>query len=211
MPHTDLASYVQSFSYLGIFLWFAIGEQLTPVPEEVYLISVGYIIRQVSLNPVLAGIACVLGLLATDNFLFFISRKGNKISDKIIDKINSNLLEKIKDNLKRNAVKTLLVMALLPKLRFISPIVSGIAGISWRTFLIVNSIATVFYVSVYMLCGMLFHNQLHNLLKKLAVAQHGIFTGVMLILAIVLVFVIRKYVLKSKRENGQGHGGMKPA
>jgi len=192
MQHNDLVSYIQRFSYPGIYLWFAIGEQLTPVPEEISLISIGYISKNFSLNPFIAGLASLAGLLSFDNFLFFISKKGNKFSDKLLRKINSKLLDKIKNDLKTKPVKTLTVMALVPKLRFISPIVSGISDISWKIFLLVNSIVTAFYVVVYMFLGAFFHTQLSRLFHKITITQHAIFIVFLICFAIFLAVVIRK-------------------
>jgi len=192
----DLTSYIQSFSYLGIFLWFAVGEQLTPIPEEISLITLGYLTKYTGPNPFIAGVVSLAGLLATDNFLFYISMKGNKYSDKILEKINSHLLDKIKKNLKHNAVKTLVIMALLPKVRFISPIISGITGISWRVFLLVNSIAAAFYVTLYMFIGIFFHNSFNKLFHQLARVQHLVFIVFMVALAAFMVLMIRRSVNK---------------
>jgi membrane protein DedA with SNARE-associated domain len=198
VSHSDLASYIHRFSYPGIFLWFAAGEQLTPIPEEVSLISAGYITKYVSLNPFIVGLLALLGLLATDSFLFFISRKGSRLSGKLLKNINSSLLSKVRRNLKKNAAKTLTIMALLPKLRFISPLIAGAAGISWKIFLLINSIATAFYVTLYMLLGIFFYRQLSVLLRKLAPLHHVIFIAFMVILAAFIFLMVKKSLVKSK-------------
>jgi membrane protein DedA with SNARE-associated domain len=91
-------------------------------------------------------------------------------------------------------------MALIPKIRFISPIVAGISGISWRVFLLVNSIATSFYVTVYVLLGILFHKGLSRLMKKLEWTQHIIFIATIVIVAIFIVVKVRKLVQNKKDE-----------
>jgi membrane protein DedA with SNARE-associated domain len=192
MLHTDLASYVSALSYLGIFLWFSIGEQLTPIPEEVSLISIGYLSVYASLNPFMAGLASLAGLLTTDNLLFFISLKGNKLAGMLQKKINNKILEKARVNLRRHAIKTIIVMAMIPKLRFLSPIISAISGISWKIFLVVNSAATAFNVAIYMLLGIFFHNQLHRLLRKLIVMQHAIFIVFMICFAVMIMALIKR-------------------
>src|SRR5204863_3385059 len=125
--------------------------------------------------PFIAGLVSLGGLLLMDNFLFYISMKGSKFSDKILKKTNSKILNKIKRNLKTNAIMTLVVMALLPKIRFASPIISGVSGISWKIFLVVNSITTAVYVTVYMFLGIFFHSQLNRLLHELRPMQNIIF------------------------------------
>jgi membrane protein DedA with SNARE-associated domain len=196
MPHTDLSSYIYHLSWFGIFLWFAFLEQLTPIPEEISLMTLGYISMNTSLNPVISGAVAAAGLLTADNLLYYFSMKGNKLTRKLTDKTNTQLLDRLKQNLQQNAKKTLIIMALLPKLRFLSPIIAATAKISWKLFLFVNSAATVFYVTAYMLIGILFHRQLGILIRKLKYWQHIIFITSMAGIAIFLILTIRKLVIK---------------
>jgi membrane protein DedA with SNARE-associated domain len=181
-----------------MFLWFAIIEQFTPVPEEVALMTVGYLSVHSSLNPLLSGAVSVLGLLTADNIFFYLALKGNKLSERALKKVNHKLLDKMKDGLHRHAVKTLIVMALLPNLRFLSPVISATTGISWKLFMIVNTTVTAFYVTVYMCIGIFFHSQLSAILKKLQLAQHAIFTGAMILVGAAIIWGIGKYINEKK-------------
>jgi membrane protein DedA with SNARE-associated domain len=196
MPHTDLPGYISQFSWLGIFLWFAFIEQLTPVPEEISLMTLGYVSISTSLNPLLSGAVAAIGLLTADNLLFYFSLKGNKLTRKLTDKTNTQLLDRLRQNLQQHAKKTLIIMALLPKLRFLSPIISAAAGISWKLFLVINSAATLFYVAAYMLIGIVFHKQLKAVLHELKLWQHIIFIAVMAFIAVFLILKIRKIISK---------------
>jgi membrane protein DedA with SNARE-associated domain len=196
MPHTDLPGYIYHLSWLGIFLWFAFLEQLTPVPEEISLMTLGYISITTSLNPLISGAVAAAGLLTADNLLFYFSLKGNKLTKKLTDNTNIQLLGRLKRNLQHEAKKTLIIMALLPKLRFLSPVIAGTAGISWKLFFFVNSAVTVFYVAVYMLIGILFHSQLGVVLRKVKLWQHIIFIGAMAGIAVFLILTIGKIVKK---------------
>jgi membrane protein DedA with SNARE-associated domain len=122
--------------------------------------------------------------------------KGNKLTRKLTDKTNTQLLDRLKQKLQQNAKKTLIIMALLPKLRFLSPIIAATANISWKLFFFVNSAATVFYATAYMLIGILFHKQLGILIRELKYWQHIIFIASMVGIAIFLILTIRKLVKK---------------
>lgn len=193
----DITEYINNFSYAGIFLWFAILEQLTPIPEEVSLMSVGYFCVYQSLNPFLCGIVSLLGLLSTDMFLFFVSMKGSKMTERLMKKINASVVVRIQTSLRTNAAKAIFVMALVPKLRFVSPIVSGLSGISWKTFLVVNGLATLLYVTVYLCIGIFFHQQLHRVFQKVQYMQHGLFIAVMAALVLFIIYKIRKHMLNT--------------
>lgn len=200
MPSHNIAEYIYHFSYLGIFLWFAFLEQLTPVPEEVSLISLGYISMHSSIDPLIGGFVAITGLLSADSLFFYLSLKGNKIIKRIMGKTSNKLINTIRQDLQRDTRKTLIIMALLPKLRFLSPIISANFGISWKYFFSINSIATMFYVTVYLIIGIFFQKQLQTILHELELWQHIIFVFIMILVAISLVFMIRKFILKKYLE-----------
>jgi membrane-associated protein len=193
MP-SGLSEYIYHLSYLGIFLWFAFIEQLTPVPEEISLVSLGYVSMHTHLRPVICGLVSVIGLLTADNLFFYLSLKGNKLAHKLVSRVSHQLTDRIKQNLQRNPKKTLIIMALLPKLRFLSPIISATIGIPWKLFFLINTIATIFYTVVYMLIGIFFYSQLEMLLHELKLFQHLIFIGVMVTIAVFLILRIRKTI-----------------
>ncbi len=194
MSQPGLPEYIYHLSYFGIFLWFAFIEQLTPIPEEISLVSLGYVSMHTPLNPVICGLVSVIGLLVADNLFFYLSLKGNKLAHKLVSKVSHQLMDRIKRNLQRNSKKTLIIMALLPKLRFLSPIISATVGIPWKLFFLIDSSATIFYSTVYILIGIFFYSQLEMLLHELKLFQHLIFIGVMVIIAIFLVLRIRKTI-----------------
>jgi membrane protein DedA with SNARE-associated domain len=123
-----LSGYIYHLSWFGIFLWFAFLEELTPIPEEISLMTLSYISVIASMNPVISGAVAVVGLLTADNLLYYFSLKENKLTKKLIDKTNTQLLDRLKWNLQQNAKKTLIIMALLPKLRFLSPVIAATAN-----------------------------------------------------------------------------------
>jgi membrane protein DedA with SNARE-associated domain len=202
MQHHDLSYYVLQFSYLGIFLWFSIIEQLTPIPEEVYLMTAGYIAVHAGMNIFLCGIAALTGLLTTDNLLFYLALKGNKFSQKLLCKINHELLDKIKNKLQKKATLTIFIGALVPKLRFFNPLIAGSINIKFKIFFFANALATLLYVAAYMCIGILFHNQLNYILKKLAYVQHGIFLVVMVAIAIFIAVKMKKFVFEKQAGKG---------
>jgi len=200
MSQQDVSFYVTHLSYFGIFLWFLIIEQLTPVPEEVSLMSVGYISMHANLNPFVCGIVSLAGLLITDNFLFYLSKQGNKFSKKLLSKLNHKLIERIKNKLRKKAGATIFVGALVPKLRFFNPIIAGTVEVTWKQFLIFNAAATLLYVTVYMFIGIFFHNQLTMILKKLSYMQHTIFILVMIGIAVFVAVKAKKIIYEVKNK-----------
>lgn len=199
MEYTNIAVYIEHLSYLGVFLWFAIIEQFTPIPEEISLMSMGYIAIHTGLNPVLCCAAALAGLLTMDNTLFYLSMKGSHFTQQLFDKLNTQLVDRVQEHLKKHAVRTLLISALIPQLRFFSPVIAALSHIRWKVFFLVNGAATLFYTVVYMLLGILFHQQLTRLLKKLHLTQHIIFILMMLVITVYILRKAGKMLLKASK------------
>src|SRR5215470_16326525 len=80
--------FVSRVGYIGI-IWFITFDQLTPIPEEISLLIVGYLSAHNIFNPVVAGICCLAGFIAVDTIYFFLSKKGSSFISKRIKKSSS--------------------------------------------------------------------------------------------------------------------------
>lgn len=196
MQTTDLNTYIQHFSYFGIFLWFLVIEQLMPIPEEVSLISLGYLCIHNHLNPFIAGGFSLAGLLITDNILFYLSFKGNRYTERWTKNFNSKLLLKLKSNLQTHSTRTLIFCALLPKIRFLSPIIAATSEVRWKHYFVVNSLTTLAYVTIYAGSGIVFHQSLTRIFSQMQAVQHIVFLGIITIIFVVLMIRLRKYLAK---------------
>lgn len=193
MHATDISSYIHQFSYWGIFLWFLVIEQLTPIPEEVSLISLGYICIHNHLSLLVAGGVSLAGLLITDNALFYLSVKSRRYTGQLTKNYNGKLMSRLKKDLKTHTTRTLILCALLPKVRFLSPIIAATSGIGWKKFFIVNSLTTLSYVAVYVCSGILFHQGLARVLSQMQMVQHIVFIGIIVVIFISVLIKFRKY------------------
>ena len=164
--------------------------------------TAGYIAVHAGMNIILCGIAALAGLLTTDNLLFYLALKGNKFSQKLLRKINHELLDKIKNKLQKKVALTIFIGALVPKLRFFNPLIAGSINIKFKIFFFANALATLLYVAAYMCIGILFHNQLNYILKKLAYVQHGVFIVVMVAIAIFIAVKMKKFVFEKQAGKG---------
>jgi membrane protein DedA with SNARE-associated domain len=186
-------------SYLGIFIWFLFLDQLTPIPEEVTLLSIGYIAEHHLINPYLAGLAAFLGVTIIDTIFYWLAYSGNKLINRFKDNISEKLQEKYLKGLKEHHVRTILLLSFIPKVRFFSPIFAGMFRVKWQTFFIINGIGTIIFIIVYIGVGMLFHSSLEYLLKEVELLRHSIFIVFMVIITIVVFFKFgRKTIHKSK-------------
>ncbi|WP_413997638.1 DedA family protein [Flavobacterium sp. W1B] len=183
----EINSYHQ-ISYLGVFLWFVFLDQLTPIPEEVTLLTIGYIAERHLINPYYAGFLAFLGLTIIDNIFYWLAFSGNKIINRLKNAVSEKLQIKYSKKLEQNPVRTLLILSFIPKIRFFSPIFAGLFRVKWSLFFLVNGLGTIVFVIVYIAVGMLFHHSLEYLLKELEIIRHSIFVGFMIVITLIVFF-----------------------
>ncbi len=70
---------IESFGYLGIFIFMAIESSILPLPSEVVMIPAGYLVWQGKMNPFLAIIAGTFGSLAGALCNYYIAIKIGRI------------------------------------------------------------------------------------------------------------------------------------
>ena len=187
MQSYEIGSYILHFSYAGIFLWFALVEQVTPIPEEVSLVTLGYVANHSGLNPWVAGAMSVLGLATADGLFYILSRRGSRLMASFLAKLNAGFLDRIRVRFQDHPVGTVLFMAMLPKLRFLSPVIAGTLRIPVKRFFPANLFVTVFYAVLYMLLGFFFHDRIHQLVQDVESARHLVFAVLMLLVAVYFV------------------------
>src|ERR1041385_8138902 len=101
----DLSYYTETLGYLGIFIFFITLDQITPIPEEVSLLTIGYLASKSVFDPFIAGIIALFSFLLVDSAYFFVLKTGKKWSRKLVKKKDHSLLGRVKNKLKNNFPK----------------------------------------------------------------------------------------------------------
>tara|TARA_R110002167_G_scaffold43788_3_gene132133 strand:+ start:4016 stop:4606 length:591 start_codon:yes stop_codon:yes gene_type:complete len=196
MEAHDITYYVVHYSYLGIFIWFFLIDQLTPIPEELVLVTVGYLTHTADINPLFAGLAALLGLMVVDNIYFYLAYTGNKWTKKLQKKKRAEILKKFQDKLQKHQIRTLLIIAFIPKVRFFGPILAGLGKMHYRKFFIVNMCGSFTYVAIYLSLGIFFHNAMESLIKQVDIVRHSVFGIFILLMAVVISIMISRWMSK---------------
>ena len=190
--------FIREFGYIGILIWFISFDQLTPFPEEVSLLIVGYLAAHHIFHPVLAGVFCLAGFLSVDTAYFFLSKKGSSFIKKLT-KGSSSLMQSYKDKIKTNMPKALIVLCFIPRMRMFAPILAGSLRLSFRKFLLFDAIALTAFTSVYLSLGVIFHKTLSSVIQKTKGLQNIIFFSAAAAIAGIIIF----FVIKRKKEKNE--------
>ncbi len=184
--------YFRQLGYLGIFIFFITVDQLTPIPEEITLLTIGYLASQGVFNPIFAGIVSVAAFLTVDSVYYFLSLSGNKIISNLLSKKNNSIITKYKEKLKTHFGITLFALCFIPRMRLFGPVLAGIMKFSFRKFLFFDLLGLTIFTLIYLSLGMIFHKGLHYYFAELEIYRHMIFAIAMLLLSILIIIFITK-------------------
>jgi len=190
-----LTHFVSRLGYIGIIIWFITFDQLTPIPEEISLLIVGYLSAHNIFNPIVAGICCLTGFIAVDTVYFFLSKKGSSFISKKI-KTSSSIMDSYKAKLKHNTFRAVIVLCFIPRMRMFAPILAGSMKLSFRRFLLFDSIALTAFTTIYLLIGIIFNKSLGAVIVKTKWLQDILFFAAIVLVAILLVVWFRKRKMK---------------
>lgn len=186
----ELSLYVHRFGYAGIFLWFITLDQLTPVPEEITLLSIGYLAANHVFNPVYAGLASLAAFLTVDTVYYFLARSGYRITKKVSRK--NHFLQRYTEGLKKHMVQSQFVLCFIPRMRLFGPILVGTLNLSFRKFFVTDLVALSLFTCLYISIGIVFHKGLYRYLEELESLRHGIFIATVLAAAVIFILWMRK-------------------
>ncbi len=188
----DLQQEFALFGYLGIFLFFITIDQLTVVPEEITLLSIGYLCSKGVLHPVFAGIFTFSAFIVVDSVYFFLPRANSKWMKRMNKRIDHSRIGALKEQFNKHYGRTILLFCFIPRMRFWAPILSSITGVPYKKFILFDLVGLGLFTTGYILTGMLFHNGLKTLFKDFEAGQNILFFGAVLLLGAWIVYEIRK-------------------
>jgi membrane protein DedA with SNARE-associated domain len=188
----EISGYIRHFGYVGIFLFFITVYQLMLIPEEITLLSIGYLCANNLFDPILTGVFSLSAFLTVDIGYFALAKSGNKFLLKIYNRVNHSATDKYKEKLKTNLAKTLIVLCFIPRICLFGPLLVGMMNLSFNKFIVFDLIGLSIFTAVYISLGIVFHNSLHSRISELEVVQHIIFFSIILIIGILVVLFIKK-------------------
>jgi len=189
----DLPYYIEWMGYLGIFFFFLTVDQVTPFPEEISLLVIGYFASKGVFNPVLAGLVALASFLTVDTIYYFLATTGKRWGKRLLERRSDSFIATIKEKFTSNFPKALLVLCFIPRVRMWAPLVSGLLQIPYTRFIKYDALYLAVFTAIYIALGEFFHKGLGAFITELESAQNIIFFSVILLATIVILVLIRRH------------------
>lgn len=188
----EMIQQLGALSYLGVFIIALLANMVIPVPEEITLLTLGYLSATGAFHVVLIIPIIMLGLFASDCILYALSYRGSKFIKKFYDKIfhDTDMLDMSGKSLER----TILFSRFLAYLRFLAPFLSGYHKFTFKRFFQLEMMSLVIYVTLYIMLGYFLRNQLERMFTGINTIEHVLaIIGILLLIGIVF-FILKKYI-----------------
>ncbi len=199
-----LVGFFGEYGYIAVFACLILCGLGVPVPEDITLVSGGVISGLDLANPhIMCGIG-LAGVLAGDSTMFLAGRIfGYRVQRlKFFRKIVSpQRFSQIQKKFKKHGLGLLFVARFLPGLRSPIYLVAGMSHrISYITFIIMDGLAALISVPVWIYMGYFFADNLDILMEYVHDVQKAIFLALGL-LALIIGIIYFKKKFHSKLQN----------
>jgi membrane protein DedA with SNARE-associated domain len=186
---------LDQYGYIILFLSLMLELIALPIPTEPLMSYVGYLIYQHQLNLFVSILAASFGSYCGMTIAYwigyklgypFFNRYGNKFH------LGPERLQKVEGIFRKHGAKFLLVSCFIPGVRHLSGYFTGISRLSYRSFSIFSGLGVLIWTTSFISLGDILGPQWMLIEKSLK--KYMILAAVLIVMALLLVFVIKRYL-----------------
>ncbi|MEB1809100.1 MAG: DedA family protein [Bacillaceae bacterium] len=188
-----IVSILYEFGYGGLFLWLWLGMFIFPVPNEVIVISIGWLSHGY-LEAIPAFAAAYFGIIAATTTTFLLGRfAGAPLLNKLK---NRSVIRKGKKMIDDHGTYALVFCCFFAGLRHAIPFLCGTRKLSFVTFAVVSYTSCFIWCSLYFAFGrFILVTGIENL------QQHNLYLVSIVVFVIAVVGFFIKNLFRNKRED----------
>jgi len=181
---------------IGIFALPIIANILPGIPEEIFLLAVGFLTREGAFSFLGAYAIFLVGFFTVDLVLFSISRRGARFAKHMEKKFHSMKIHIKTEQIRKHQSMIIFVSRFIPFLRWMGPVLTGMSHVSYKKFMRSNFIALVVYIPFVLFLGRIFHHQINLVIEGLNHAGAYVSTGLIILSLILSATLGRQFFLR---------------
>lgn len=194
-----VSTYIEHFTYAGLFLVLMLCGLGLPVPEELPLLTGGFLVyRGITQFPTTLVISFV-GVIAGDNSLFFLGRRFGTGVLRYLGFVRPGALpriERLRMFMDRHGNMAIFYARFLAGLRALIYLTAGSAGVAPRRFVLYDALGAVISVPLIVSVGYFFGDQIDSAIRYL-----GGFDRLVLLAAAACILFYGSHLLLGTSEN----------
>ena len=185
-----------AFSYLGIFGVGFLANIFVPVPEEIVLLVLGYVVGAGKLLFIPTVLVVILGALVSDLLMYELSLRGNKIVQAAYNRFFSKLVPLENKFVRTHIGKIIFISRFLIQFRFIGPFLAGRVRYPRKKFIKIDLLALCIYITFFIGAGKYFQDRIQFVLSGIGKAKNIILAILVLIILFTVIKFVRALILK---------------
>ncbi|MFC9449001.1 DedA family protein [Bacillus cereus] len=193
MELNELLSYIEQYGYWALFFCLWLGIIGMPIPDEMIVMSGGFVSSLDILHVIPAFLLTYLGVVSGLSLGYILGKIfGTKVLDKLMKKKKAKYVVKSQEMIEKYGHYALVTSYLIPVVRHVVPYLVGMNNMSFKTYALYSYTTGFVWTLVYFMLGSLFGQHIESIV---AVAiEYGVYFGGS-IAVIVSVF----YLYRQKR------------
>ncbi|EMI9089912.1 DedA family protein [Bacillus wiedmannii] len=189
----ELLSYIEQYGYWALFFCLWLGIIGMPIPDEMIVMSGGFVSSLGILSVIPAFLLTYLGVVSGLSLGYILGKIfGTKVLDKLMKKKKAKYLLKSQQIVKKYGHYALVISYFIPVVRHIVPYLVGMNNMSFKTYAIYSYVIGFVWTLVYFVLGSIFGKHIEMIATL--VTEYGIYFG-----GIVIIVSIISYVYMHKK------------
>jgi membrane protein DedA with SNARE-associated domain len=190
-----LQSFVEQFTYLGIFLVLLAGSLGLPIPEEMAIIAAGVMSHEGLITPWGGLVVCLLGVLSGDVVLYWTGRNGGErvLRWRVVRFVLTPAREqRLKEAYHRHAMKTIVTARHVMGLRAAAFLTAGIARVPFGKFLLADAATALVGVPFSFGLAYFFTDHIKAIYSNVHRAERWLGLLILIVVALAAFIIVRR-------------------
>lgn len=189
----ELLSYIEQYGYSALFFCLWLGIVGMPIPDEMIVMSGGFVSSLGILKAIPAFLLTYLGVVSGLSLGYILGRIfGAKVIDKLMEKKKAKYLVKSQEMINRYGHYALATSYFIPAVRHIVPYLVGMNRMSFKTYALYSYTTGFVWTFLYFMLGSVFGKHIEKIVE--IATKYGIYFG-----SIIVVIVSISYLYIQKK------------
>ncbi|WP_182812187.1 DedA family protein [Bacillus sp. ME78] len=187
----ELLSYIEQYGYWALFFCLWLGIIGMPIPDEMIVMSGGFVSSVGILSVVPSFVLTYLGVVSGLSLGYILGKVfGTKVLHKLMKKKKAKYLIKSQEMVDKYGQYALVTSYFIPVVRHIVPYLVGMNNMSFKTYALYSYTTGFVWTLVYFVLGALFGQHIERIV---AVAiEYGLYFGVIVFIVTGILYLYRQ-------------------
>ncbi|MGF2768903.1 DedA family protein [Bacillus cereus] len=187
----ELLSYIEQYGYWALFFCLWLGIIGMPIPDEMIVMSGGFVSSVGILSVVPSFVLTYLGVVSGLSLGYILGKVfGTKVLHKLMKKKKAKYLIKSQEMVDKYGKYALVTSYFIPVVRHIVPYLVGMNNMSFKTYALYSYTTGFVWTLVYFVLGSLFGQHIESIV---AIAiEYGVYFGVIVFIVTGILYLYRQ-------------------